>query len=61
MLVIDPNKPPTRKHTYYACKRCGEINDEYDAFAAGSVDNPKYYCRKHVPLIARIKIRIKRL
>ncbi len=54
-LTIDPEKPPVRKHSYYACIRCDAINDEYEAFAAGSVDEPRYYCRS--PLWSRLRLR----
>lgn len=57
-LVIDPEKPPKRKHSYYSCVRCGRINDEYEAFSAGSLDHPRYYCcsNRCIPLRARIKL-----
>ena len=55
-LTIDPENPPARKHTYYACLRCGAINDEYEAFAAGSLDEPRYYCRRHIPRRSRVRL-----
>jgi hypothetical protein len=55
-LVIDPEKPPARRHTYYACLRCGSIVDEYDAFGGGSLDDPRYYCRRHIPRCSRLRL-----
>lgn len=56
-LTIDPSKPPVRKHWYYACVRCGVINDEYMTFRAGSLDRPRYYCLgRCIPLRCRIHV-----
>jgi hypothetical protein len=56
-LRIDPAKPPKRAHTYYACVKCGTINDDYTAFAAGSLDHPKYYCLGAcIPLRSRFRL-----
>jgi hypothetical protein len=55
-LRIDPSKPPVRAHTYYACVRCGLINDEYEAFAAGRLGRERHYCLAHIPWQARLRL-----
>ena len=55
-LTIDPDKPPTRKHTFRACVRCGAINDEYETFAAGRLGRERYFCLGHIPWRARVRL-----
>jgi hypothetical protein len=46
-------------HRYYLCRRCGALRGDWETFAAGSLDRPRYYCLDHIPRWSRLKLRIR--
>lgn len=57
-LTIDPEKPPQRKISYFACVRCGRINPEFGTFAGGSLDRPRFYCLVGYCIPWRVKLKM---